>query len=197
MLTPTPDGARWNNDPDLTALRERWSSEPKTVEAMLAQGIMGRDPAAAELIAQLPIAGTVHEGFVKLLTACLGRSPIGFHLAAARALHVLTGEESWCDEVVRVLLGAGFWADRLDAARAVGDFEASPAAIHALSVTLADPEYLVRRQAAETLLRWAGDVPELPQHSPLHALIRSEDSSDWAAAAIELSERATVYGQFH
>lgn len=181
--------AVWSNGPDFAALRLRWTADPKLVEAMLAHGLLARDPLAAEALMHLDLGQDARDRFTRVLTACLDSECIGFRLRAVQALYVLTSDESWASEVVRVLLGAGFWSDRMEAARVIGMFAPTCALIRALATAVEDPDFLVRRQAATTLMAFAG----LEVDEELLTAIRSETvPQQWAAAAHGLAERATL-----
>ena len=184
--------AVWNDGPDFELLRVRWIADPAFVEAMLAHGLVARDPLAAEALTHLDLDQDARERFSRVLRACIDTESIGFRLRAVQALHVLTSDESWAAEVVRVLLGAGFWADRMEAARVIGQFSATCPLIRALAQAIEDPDHLVRRQAATTLLHFAG----LDADDALLAAIGSEsDAQQRAAAARRLADRATTLAQ--
>ena len=186
--------ALWTDGPDFAVLHDRWVADPPFVEAMLAHGLVARDPLAAEALTHLPLSEEARDRFTRVLLACLDSEAIGFRLAAMRALHLLRCDESWAAEVVRVLLGAGFWGDRMEAARVLGEFSPSCAVIHGLAQAVEDPDHLVRRQAATTLLHFAG----LDADAELLAAVRSEATSQqWAWASSQLADRATVYAETH
>jgi hypothetical protein len=186
--------AVWNSGPDFAVLRDRWAADPEFVEAMLAHGLLARDPLAAEALTHLDLGSQSRERFSRVLTACLDTQAIGFRLRAVHALHALSCDESWANEVVRVLLGAGFWADRMEAARVAGDFSPSCQIIRALAQAVEDPEYLVRRQAALALLRFAG----LSADAELLATLRSgANARQWPVAARQLADRATLLAESH
>jgi len=186
--------AVWSEGPDFDALLARWTADAALVESMLLQGIAARDPLAAEALLHLPLTGRGRAGFETVLTACLGTATIGFHLKALEVLHALTSDEGWSAEVVRVLEGAGFWGDRMEAARVLGAFRPTAGLIQSLSQAIVDPDYLVRRQAANTLLMFSGrdsDVGALPL---LYDRLRSGTRpQDWSAASRELAARAQDY----
>ena len=190
--------AVWNDGPDFAELLARWTADPALVESMLVHGLAARDPLAAECLLHLPLTTRSRAGFEKVLTACLGTAAIGFHLKALEALHALSSDESWSGEVVRVLQGGGYWGDRMEAARILGGFRPTASLIQSLSQAIADPDYLVRRQAANTLLRYSGrasDISALPQ---VYDRIRSGTSAqDWAAASSDLATRAMDYAATH
>ena len=184
--------AVWSDGPDFDVLRLRWIADPSFVEAMLAHGLVARDPLAAEALIHLDLDQDARERFIRVLTACLDSQSIGFRLWALHALYVLSSDESWSAEVVRVLLGAGFWGDRMEAARVIGLFSPTCPLIRALVQAIEDPDYLVRRQAATTLLRFAG----LDADDELLSAIGSGTTSlQWSAAARHVAERATSLAQ--
>ncbi len=188
----------WNGGPDFAALRTRWAADPARVESMLVQGLAARDPLAAEALLYLPLATDSRADFHEILTACLGTATVGFHLRAVVALHALDSDEAWADEVVRVLLGGGFWGDRMEAARVLAAFRPTCALIRSLSQAIADPDYLVRRQAANTLLRFSGREPDIAALPALFDRIRNGTTgADWARASAELAAGATAYAASH
>jgi len=184
--------AVWSDGADFEALRTRWNADSAFVEAMIAHGLVARDPLAAEALIHLDLDHEARERFCRVLTACLDSQSIGFRLRAVQALYVLSSDESWATEVVRVLLGAGFWGDRMEAARVLGQFSATCPLIRALAQAVEDPDFLVRRQAATTLLGFAG----LDGDAELLAALGSETTSQqWAAAGRQLAQRATMLAE--
>jgi len=186
----------WSSGPDFDVLHGHWLADPVYVEAMLALGLVARDPLAAEALMRLPFDDARRERFARLLTECLDSQSIGFHLRAVEALHMLTADESWAHEVVRVLLGAGFWRDRMDAARVLASFTPTCDIIRAAAQAVEDPDYLVRRQAAETLMQFGGICVDGEASEPMLSGIRSISSPhSWALSARELADLATVHAQ--
>ena len=185
--------AVWSAGPDFEAVAARWAADPALVESLLLHGIAARDPLAAEALLHLPLSDRSREGFTKLLIACLGTAAIGFHLSALEALHALTSDESWSAEVVRVLEGSGFWGDRMEAARVLGGFRPTAGLIQSLSRAIVDPDYLVRRQVANTLLVFGGRDADISALPLVHDRIRSGTRpQDWAIASIELTTQALL-----
>ena len=183
----------WDDGPDFTQLRGRWDADPDLVEAMLVRGIAARDPLAAESLAHLELSAETAEGFCMLLRGCMEGSPAGFRLAAATAAGRLSGEDCWADEMVRVLQGAGFWSDRMEAARALGELVPTGALIDAVAAAVEDPEFLVRRQAAMTLMRFGGRPDAMAPDDDILALIRSDSTPDqWVRAGWQLALLATA-----
>ena len=186
--------AVWSEGPDFDELLAKWRADSALVEGMLLQGIAARDPLAAEALLHLPISERSRAGFETVLTACLGTATIGFHLKAVEALHALTSDEGWSAEVVRVLEGGGFWADRMEAARVLGAFRPTAGLIQSLSQAIVDPDYLVRRQAANTLLGFSGRASDVTSWPLVYDRIRSGTRpQDWSAASRELATRAEDY----
>jgi hypothetical protein len=188
----------WNSGADYEQLRKRWSREPDRIEGMLVQGLAARDPLAARALQHLPLSGARAAAFVRILVASIGTDIVGFHLAAVETLHALSGDEGWSHEAVRVLLGAGFWEDRREAARVLALFQPTDDLILALSQAMGDPEYLVRQQAAATLLRYSGhesDATALP--GLLDRIGGDTTAADWSSASLELAARATSYTHAH
>ena len=183
----------WHDGPDYSELERRWHADPPAVEGLLMDGLAERDPLAAQAVARLPLPTTARALVVEALTSSLGASPVGFHLRAAEALFRLTGDQGWGDEIVLVLLGAGFWGDRLDAAIALAAFAPSEALITALAHGAEDPDYLVRYHSANTLLQFGGRAPAIAEHESLFARLRADAApTKWASASAELAEAATA-----
>ena len=183
----------WDDGPDFTELRARWDADPDFVEAMLVRGIAARDPLAAESLGHLDLGVDSAQGFCALLRGCVDGAPAGFRLAAASAAGRLASGECWADVMVCVLDGAGFWADRMEAARAIGDLEPTSALIDAVAAAIEDPDFLVRRQAAMTLMRFGGRVDATAPDEDVLALIRTDSTpAQWAAAGWQLALLATA-----
>jgi HEAT repeat protein len=188
----------WNSGANFAQLRERWKADPQLVESLLVSGLSARDPLAADALAYLPLNSSSRDCFEQILLACLGAETVGFHLSAVAALHALTGDESWSREAVRVLLGAGFWGDRMEAARALGRFQPTCVLIEALSRAIEDPDFLVRHQAASTLLKFSGRATDITAQRGLFDQIRSGSKpTDWVNASLELAARATDRVESH
>jgi hypothetical protein len=173
----------WDDGPDFAQLRTRWDADPDLVEAMLVRGIAARDPLAAESLAYLELTPESAAGFCALLGGCLEGAPAGFRLAAARAAGRLAADDCWADEMVRVLHGAGFWADRMAAARALGELTPTGVLIDAVALAIEDPEFLVRRQAAMTLMRFGGRLDATAPDDDVLALIRTESTPEQRSRA--------------
>ena len=183
----------WHDGPDYAAFDALWCSDPVFVEDALADGLAEHDPLAAQAVARLPLSNESRARFIAQLTEHIGKHPVGFHLRVAQALHQLTGDESWSREVLRVLLGAGFWNDRFDAAIALTAFRPTRPIIEALASCVQDPDYLVRYHASNTLLSYAGLRPDVTAHAHYFALIRSRSTpADWSGAARVLAAAATT-----
>ena len=183
----------WGDGPDFSQLRMRWEADPAFVEAMLVRGIAARDPLAAESLSELDLTADTAAGFCTLLRGCVEGAPAGFRLAAASAASRLAGDECWAAEMVRVLQGAGFWADRIAAARALGELAPNGTLIDAVASAIEDPEFLVRRQAAMTLMRFGGRGDAAAPDDEILALIRTDSSPDqWARAGWQLALLATA-----
>jgi hypothetical protein len=181
----------WHDGPDFRALTAQWKANRAKVEALLAAGLDQRDPLAAKAIASLPLNLAGRRRMVALLADHLGAQPAGLHLAVAEAIFRLSGDESMADEIVRVLLGAGFWSDRLDAAIALRAFRPTQTLIDALEEGVKDPDYLVRYHSSNTLLQFAGLEPQITANALLYDMVRSDTRpAQWASAATELGRKA-------
>ena len=186
--------AVWTDGPDFDLIRTRWTADPEFVEALIAHGLLARDPLAAEALTHLDLDPEARQRFSRVLRDCLDSRAVAFHLRAVQALYLLTSDESWSAEVVRVLLGAGFWSDRREAARIAGRFSPTCSVIRALSQAIEDPDFLVRREAAMALLSFAALVPD----ARLLAEIGTRATpAQWAAAARGIAERATMVADSH
>jgi len=181
----------WHNGPDYSTFDALWSADQGFVENALLDGLALRDPLAAQAIARLPLADPARERFVALLAGHIGQQPVGFHLRVAETLFRLTGDQSWSREVVRVLLGAGLWSDRFDAAIALASFAPTAQLIDALALCVQDPDYLVRYHAANTLLGYSGRDPDVTTSGDYFSRIRSRaTAAEWLTAAEDLADAA-------
>lgn len=168
----------WHDGPQFTGLLNAARADPATVEAMLAAGLLDRDPVAAQSFVALKSAGLVTARSVALLEAAAAQSaPDVFLVDVATALYRLTGAESWAGPITSVLQTARFWGHRVDAAIALAEFTPTVELVQVLSHAVCDREYLVRYHAANGLLRYA-QPPDtsaarahIYQHPDLFALI--------------------------
>ena len=183
----------WHDGPDYSELERRWHADPAFVESRLMEGLEERDPLAAQAVARLPLPPDQRLRFVETLTSGLGQTPVGFHLRAAEALFLITGSQQWGDEIVLVLLGAGFWGDRLDAAIALAALAPTDALVTALAQGVQDPDYLVRYHAANTLLHFGGRAPSIADNVSLFSRVRADGApAKWESASVELAAMATA-----
>jgi HEAT repeat protein len=112
-----------------------------------------------------------------------------FRVDVAQALHALTGDEAWAEPIVSVLSASSPF-DRLDAAMALAGFTPAAHLIEAVARAVADPEYLVRYHAANTLLRYAALEPSVSDRPEIFQKIIHDDPEQWRAAADMLSAMA-------
>ncbi|GIG92029.1 hypothetical protein [Plantactinospora endophytica] len=146
-----------------------------TVARMLAAGIAEADPLAAESIAVLADDGLAPPDAEVLLRAVLPTASGTFLVRVAQALHVLTGDEAWAEQIASVLAEGAHWGDRIDAGMALVGFAPTPRLVDALALAVRERHYLVRYHAANTLLRYAGRRPDVATHPALFALISAGD----------------------
>jgi len=181
----------WHDGPDYSTFDALWSADQGFVEQALLDGLAERDPLAAQAIARLPLSKDARSRFIGFLTEQIGQRPVGYHLRVSEALFRLTGDENWSREILRVLLGAGLWSDRFDAAIALASFAPTPVIIEALERCVQDPDYLVRYHAANTLLGYSGLDPNVTVHGEYFAGIRSRASAtEWSLVSKTLADAA-------
>ena len=183
----------WESGADFTELRRRWAADPSSVEAQLHQGLARRDSLAADACGALEWSTEARERLVSALISHLGSEPVTFHLRVAIAVAALTGEAGWTSEITRVLSGAGFWGDRLEAAVTVSKLAPDATTIHALGAAVCDPDSLVRRQAVVGLI---GATRLAPHSTEARESLRSVRSgtapADWSRTANALTEEALL-----
>ena len=178
----------WECGADFTELRRRWAADPLLVEEQLSQGLTRRDPLAADASAALDWHPEARERVVSALVRHVGAEPVAFHLRIAVALLALTGEPGWTSEISRVLSGAGFWGDRLEAAVTVSRLTPTCATVHALGAAVCDPDSLVRRQAVVGLITATALAPDSHEaRESLRAVRSGTAPSDWARTATALT----------
>jgi HEAT repeat protein len=183
----------WHDGPDFTKVLALGRTKPDTVARMLRTGVEAGDALAAQSIAALGHAGLPPAGALAVLEAAAQDATGTFAVRVAQALRALTGDESSAAAVVDVLTTDPRWTDRIDAAIALGEFAPSPELLDALVRGVQDPEYLVRYHSANSLLRFAGQPPEIAEHRELFAKITEPGAGDaWLDAARELSSAVNV-----
>jgi hypothetical protein len=194
----------WHDGPEFQRLLSLAKTRPDEVAHMLTAGIEAEDPVAAQSFHALADAGLAPAGAEELLRAAASSATETFLVRVARALHVLTGDESWSGPVAEVLASNAFWGVRIDAAIALGWFRPTAALIEVLGNGVRDEEYLVRCHSANTLLRYASrakrlshirDVTERPTlfariASPRQGRPTDADRARWREAADQLTAAA-------
>jgi hypothetical protein len=165
----------WHDGPDFARLRSLAGDGPAEVARMLAVGIREGDPLAAQSIAALAAEGMAPAGSVELLAAAAATGAGSFLVCVAQALHALTGEESWAEPIVSVLLSDAFWGVRIDAAMALAGFAPAPWLIRAVGEGVRADDYLVRYHCANTLLRYAGSTRQVSDIADLFGDIVDQD----------------------
>jgi HEAT repeat protein len=184
----------WHDGPDFRRLLTLPADE---VARMLPSGIAAEDPVAAQAIHALADAGKAPGGAEELLRTAATTATETFLVRVARALHALTGDESWANPIASVLTSNAFWGVRIDAAIALGWFTPTPALIETLGRGVRDEEYLVRCHCANTLLRYASrakrlsHIRDVTDRPTLFAKIASNnDPGRWREAAAQLTAAA-------
>ncbi|WP_250008387.1 hypothetical protein [Actinoplanes sp. M2I2] len=175
--------------PGFAALIEAAGREPRTVERMLRAGLARGDAVAARSFIALASAGLAPADAVSILRTALIHARDAFRLRVAEALYAVTRDPGWATPVAGVLAGAASEAVRLDAAVALSGFPPSVVLVRAMAAAVLDPEYLVRYQATNALLRWAGDSRPVDDVPALLDKINDRAEGAWRAAAEELTAR--------
>jgi hypothetical protein len=185
----------WHDGPDFSKMLVLGRTQPDVVARMLRTGVEAGDALAAQSIAALARAGLAPADAPAVLHTAAQDATGTFAVRVAQALFASTGDQSCAAPIVEVLATAPHWTERIDAAIALGDFPPSRDLVDALASGVQDPEYLVRYHSANSLLRFAGQPPEIAEHRELFAKITSpvdgeasaDDRSAWLDAARELS----------
>jgi hypothetical protein len=168
----------WHDGPDFAAFRLSAQADPATAERMVSQGLAAGDSLAAQAIVEAGFPAEVQTRMIALLEAAIDRTNSTFRVRVAEALTRLTGEQHWSSAIVDVLQGGPFWGDRLDAARALEDYEPTIELIAALMRAMRDEEYLVRYHAANALLRYGGSSADVSDDKELFAQIANESTPE-------------------
>lgn len=173
----------WHDGPEFQHLLDVVHREPEETARMLAVGIAAEAPLAAHSIEFLAKEGLAPDGAVELLRTAATTATDTFLIRVAKALHVLTGDQTWATALLPVLAGAGHWGVRLDAAIALAEFRPAAPLVAALGTAIAkDEEYLVRYHAANTLLRYAGRTADISDLDDIFGLITGPRDGEPAAA---------------
>lgn len=178
----------WHDGADFQLLLTRWQDEPGVISEMLQLGLSEADPVAAQAIGVLAgEAGDVSE-LAGLLREVLPRARGTFRVRVAQALFALRHDQDLAGPICEVLIGGGFWSEKIDAAIALNAFAPAMAVVQALAQGVQDKEYLVRRHSAQTLLTLAGRHTTIEKVPDLWARIRKDrEPAAWRHAAAELA----------
>jgi hypothetical protein len=179
----------WHDGPDFTRLVAFAHADLPAVGRMLAHGVRSGSPVAAQSYEALAGIGLVPDGAQQVLRAAVPVAQGAFLVVVAEALHALTGDESWAEPIVSVLTARSQF-DRLDAAMALARFTPTARLVEVLARAVADPEYLVRYHAANTLLRYAGVEQSVSDRPEIFQKITDDHPAHWRSAADELSAMA-------
>ncbi len=183
----------WHDGPSFDELRTRVRDDPATAERVILEGIAEQDPLAAESVAEAAFDAATVERFVPVLTAALATASGTFRVSVARSLILITGDQRHTTAIAEVLLGGGFWSERLDAAIALGHCTPTIELIAVLMRGMQDPEYLVRYHSGNALLRFAGESGDITEDEETFALVRAEEAPDkWMLAASGLAGGASA-----
>lgn len=177
----------WHDGPDFEAVLARWADDPHQVLHMLALGLGGEDPLAAQTAAVLARGGHTLGGVEGQLRDCLSQASGTFRVRVAEALFAITGDDALSEPICAVLAHSSLWGERVDAAIALNAFPASPPVVASLAGGVVDEEYLVRRHSAQTMLTLAGRHTTIEEVPDLWNLIKSDHSKrSWRKAANRL-----------
>ena len=183
----------WHDGPDFAAFRAAAREDPATAEQMMLQGLAEGDPLAAQSISEADLPLEIRTRFIPVLEAALDRTNSTFRVRVAEALTWLTGEQRWSSAIVDVLAGGLFWGDRLDAARALGNYQPTVELVAALMRGVQDEEYLVRYHSCDSLLRYSGSTATIYDEKELFEQIANESTPPTRMlAAATLAGRASA-----
>src|SRR6185437_2032056 len=177
----------WHDGPDLNRIRTRWEAAPDIVDEMLRRGLAHADPLAAESIEFLLRTGDGPREIRPALEAALPQATNTFRVRVAEVLHFMTGDQHFAEPICEVLANGSDPQARRDAAFALNGFGATTAVVEALAGAVQDPEYLLRRDAAQSLLALDRRRTTIEKQPRLWAMLKSEDARTWADAASELT----------
>lgn len=156
----------WHDGLDLgavTGLRGERRGEALT---MLRLGLSLGDDRAAQALAAMG-----DESQLDGMRALLGASTGSQRVRLALALHRLQPDPALAAHLIAVLTSAAHWGERIDAAIGLRGFSGAHDEA-ALLAAVADPEYLVRNHACESLLaRWRVKPAEISKHRDIFARI--------------------------
>lgn len=160
----------WHDGLDVGAVTRQRGAAREEARAMLRLGLSLGDSHAAEALAALGDASEA-EAMRALLATAHGTERVRLALA----LHAVRPDPSLAGELVAVLQSPVHWGTRVDAAIGLRHF-AGAADEAALLAAVADPEYLVRYHACESLLARRGVRPgELMRHAEVFSRICGPD----------------------
>ncbi|WAS97165.1 hypothetical protein [Nannocystis punicea] len=168
----------WHEGLDVGAVTRLKGQARARALAMLRLGRSLGDDHASEALAAMGDAPTIAAMRARL-DADDPYLPPATRVRFARILHRITPDPRLAEHLLAVL-GTTWskgqsWSPRIDAAIGLRDF-AGEAAEAALLAAVADPHYLVRYHACESLLhRWRASRRQLTDHPALFALIRGPD----------------------
>ncbi len=161
-----------DDGPDFGALTEMVRSDGALVATMLRAGLRAGDPLAAQSIGELALANLAPRDAHVHLKAVAPGSTGEFRIRVAQALRQLTKDESCSSLVISVLADAhAHWGTRLNAAMVLTEFAPTAPILDAFKAGVLDPEYLVRYQCADGLLKAAGRRPDISEHPQMYELI--------------------------
>jgi len=163
----------WHDGLALENLESLDAAERAKVVRLCLEGLRQTDWVAAEVLAALGATDSVPA----IDRAFSQAAPDGLSRIAV-ALRRLTGKDGYAAPVIALLRSTQHWSLRAEAARALGAFS-GPEAIAALEEAAADPEYLVRVHACNSLLKIWGHAPaDVTQVSRLFGAIKGEGLAD-------------------
>jgi hypothetical protein len=180
----------WHDGASFEAINRRCQVDPNGVDRMLRIGLREHDPLAAQAIDLLVAKRALEGDFTQALVDAMRSASGSFRIATAKTLLLQTGSQAWAADFVEVLQDDPFSHVRQDAARALALVEPNPGVVDALAQAVSDPDYLVRYQAANSMLSLSHAGTTVDKSEWLFSRIRSETSPDsWHEAGSKLRER--------
>ncbi|MHA2061746.1 MAG: HEAT repeat domain-containing protein [Candidatus Sifarchaeia archaeon] len=106
---------------------------------------------------------------------------------AASALRKIENDDSYAENIIRVLKNDASFYNRLVAAIELRNFK-TPEVVKALFEAVKDPEYLVRNHACESLLFLHGFKPEIVEHEEIFQNIIGSPEGDGLTTEDEIKQ---------
>ncbi len=182
----------WHDGIDPTSAKALKGEEREEAEKMLIQSMKD-----GSYWAPMGLREMRSKAAVPFMKEIVERSSSRLSIEIAHALNVIETTNEYIPYILRVLKNAGFWSDRMDAARLLRKYN-TPEVIEALYDSIFDADYLVRNHACESLLHIHGlpasisEYKEIFQEIIVDSDVKGEPSTEahehYAKAAAMLKQ---------